>query len=72
MNADKYQPHGDARRAFSCIINATADEDTSIAPCVSRWGMAIALRGATRTDPMSPIEIPIARTMVGGRWMYES
>ena len=29
-------------------------------------------RDPTRVDPMSLIDIPIERTMVGGRWVYES
>jgi predicted amidohydrolase YtcJ len=29
-------------------------------------------RDPTRVDPMSLIEIPIERTMAGGRWVYES
>ena len=29
-------------------------------------------RDPPRVDPMEPIDIPIERTMVGGRWMFES
>jgi predicted amidohydrolase YtcJ len=29
-------------------------------------------RDPTRTDPMALIDIPVERTMVGGRWVYES
>jgi predicted amidohydrolase YtcJ len=29
-------------------------------------------RDPTRVDPMSLIDIPIERTMAGGRWVYES
>jgi predicted amidohydrolase YtcJ len=29
-------------------------------------------RDPLRVDPMTLIEIPIERTMVGGRWVYES
>jgi predicted amidohydrolase YtcJ len=34
--------------------------------------MVVLGRDPLRVDPMSLIEIPIERTMVGGRWVYES
>ena len=29
-------------------------------------------RDPTRVDPMALIDIPVERTMTGGRWVYES
>jgi hypothetical protein len=38
------------------------------------WGrkQRVTLEEALRVDPMELIDIPIERTMVGGRWMFES
>ena len=34
--------------------------------------LAVLGRDLLRVDPMSLIEIPIERTMAGGRWLFES
>ena len=68
MNIEEAIKEGTINGAY-----ASSEEDIKGSLEIGKLADLVILeKDPTKTDPMSIIDIPIQRTMVGGNWSYES